>query len=301
MPEPDVSLTDLMVELGGVATRAQILERVPRRVFEQAVASGEIDRFARGLYAVPTVDKSARVGARLGGTLALSSAALKHGWAVKCVPERPQLMFSRGRRLPQEAKAVEVVRGGLAKTDVLNGATSKAVTLEQCLRRLPFDEALCIADSALRGGFPRRELLRIGHAAKGPGSPQMRRVSREASGLSANAFESTLRGNVLDILSFRPVPQVGIHGPGWSVKPDLVDVRLGIALEADSFEWHGNRAALSADARKYDLMVAAGWVVLRFSYEHVMTQPEFVRRVTTDVVVRAERMREVGMRIATSA
>ena len=85
------------------------------------------------------------------------------------------------------------------------------------------------------------------------------------------------------------------------MRPDLVDMRLGIVLEADSFEWHGDRAALSADARRYDLMVAAGWLVLRFSYEHVMTQPDFVRRVTTDVVVRAERMRQVGMRVASAA
>ncbi len=63
-------------------------------------------------------------------------------------------------------------------------------------------------------------------------------------------FESTLRAEVLGILSFDPKPQVTIQGPGWSVRPDLVDVRLGVVLEADSFEWHGDRAALSADARK---------------------------------------------------
>ena len=152
-----------------------------------------------------------------------------------------------------------------------------------------------------RGGYPRQALLRIGRSARGPGSPQIRRVSLEAIALSANVFESTLRAEVLDILGFDPKPQVIIRGAGWTVRPDLVDVRLGVALEADSFEWHGDRAASSADARRYDLMVAAGWMVLRFSYEHVMTQPDFVRRVTTDVVVRAERMHQVGMRTATAA
>jgi len=301
VPATDISLADLMVELGGVATRAQIVERVGRRDFDRGRAEGQIVRVARGLYAMPTVDESARTAARLGGTLALASAALRHGWAVKSVPDEPQLMFSRGRRLPPEAMAVRVHRGQLAAADVVDGATNKAMTLAQCMRRLPFDEALCIADSALRAGFPREELLRIGEAAQGPGSPQMRRVSREASGLSANPFESTMRAEVLDILGFKPKPQVTIQGQGWVVRPDLVDVRLGIALEADSFEFHGDRAALSADARRYDLMVAAGWLVLRFSYEHVMTQPAFVRRVTTDVVVRAERMREVGMRVLPAA
>lgn len=290
-----------MVELGGVATRAQILERVDRRDLETSLALGEIVRVSRGLYALATIDEATRVAARIGGTLTLTSAALRHGWAVKTVPDRPHLLFSKGRRLPTEASAVHVHRGRPARADVAAGVTSKASTLERCMRRLPFDEALCVADSALRSGFPRQELLRIGNAARGPGAPRVRRVSREANGLSANVFESSLRAEVLDILSFKPEPQVGIHGHGWSVRPDLVDVRLGIALEADSFEWHGTRDALSADARKYDLLVAAGWLVLRFSYEHVMTQPAFVRRVTTDVVVRAERMTQVGLRVTTAA
>jgi very-short-patch-repair endonuclease len=233
--------------------------------------------------------------------LALTSAALKHGWAVKSVPDRPHLLFSNGRRLPDDVGSAVVHRGRPAAGDIVDGVTSKAFTLLQCMRRLPFDEALCVADSALRAGYPRQELLRIGESASGPGSPQIRRVSREASGLSANVFETTMRAEVLDILTFRPRPQVTIRGPGWTARADLADERLGIVLEADSFEWHGDRAALSADARRYDLMVAAGWTVLRFSYEHVMTQPEFVRRVTTDVVVRAERMHQVGMRIATAA
>ena len=66
-------------------------------------------------------------------------------------------------------------------------------------------------------------------------------------------------------------------------------------MEADSYEWHGGRAQLSADARRYDLLVVNGWMVLRFSYEHVMTQPDFVRRVLLAAVALAERMREVGL------
>ena len=78
-------------------------------------------------------------------------------------------------------------------------------------------------------------------------------------------------------------------------RPDLVDRALRIVMEADSYEWHGGRAQLSADARRYDLLVVNGWLVLRFSYEHVMTQPDFVRRVLLAAVALAERMREVGL------
>lgn len=68
--------------------------------------------------------------------------------------------------------------------------------------------------------------------------------------------------------------------------PDLADVRLEIALEADSFEWHGDRAALHRDARRYNALVAAGWLVLRFSWEEVMFHPDRVRAVLEAVVAR---------------
>ena len=121
----------------------------------------------------------------------------------------------------------------------------------------------------------------------------MRRVARCASPLAANPFESVLRAIALDVPGLSVEPQVTIRESDILVRPDLVDERLRIVLEADSFEWHGGRAALSADARRYDLLVVNGWLVLRFSYEHVMTQPDFVARVLVAAVSRAARMREV--------
>lgn len=61
-------------------------------------------------------------------------------------------------------------------------------------------------------------------------------------------------------------------------RPDLVDVELRTVLEADSFAWHGDRTALRRDARRYDQFVVAGWLVLRFAYEDVMSDPRWGRR-----------------------
>ena len=57
------------------------------------------------------------------------------------------------------------------------------------------------------------------------------------------------------------------------VRPDLVDVGRRIALEADSFAWHGSRAALAADCRRDNALVVSGFVVLRFSWEQVVGEP----------------------------
>ena len=55
-------------------------------------------------------------------------------------------------------------------------------------------------------------------------------------------------------------------------------------LEADSFEWHGDRRALRRDARRYNLLVVDGWIVLRFAWEDVMFDPDYVRDVLVAVV-----------------
>ena len=159
-----------------------------------------------------------------------------------------------------------------------------------CGRRLPFDEALAVADSALRDGFPVARLHALAAAARGPGSARLRRVAAHADGRSDNPFESVLRAIAIDVPGLEVEPQVRIAGElGLSVRADLVDRRLRIVIEADSFEWHGDRTALRRDARRYDLLVANGWTVLRFSWEDVMHDPDFVRAVLQATVVRTQR------------
>jgi very-short-patch-repair endonuclease len=120
----------------------------------------------------------------------------------------------------------------------------------------------------------------------------MRRVASLASAKAANPFESVLRAIAADVSGLEVRPQVVIREPTIVARPDLVDERLRIVVEADSFEWHGGRSQLSADARRYDLLVVNGWWVLRFSYEHVMLHPEFVRDVLVAMVALAECMKD---------
>ena len=287
-----MDVVDLLLELGGVARRSALLRVVTRPDLERSLGAGEIVRDARGLYALPDVDTAVRVAARLGGVLSLTSAALHHGWAVKTVPDRPHVTVSRGRKVVDRLAHVHWAE--LARGQVDGWATSVEVTLENCLRRLPFDEALAVADSALREGVGAAVLERIADSARGPGSPQIRRVVAEASPLAANPFESALRAIALDVPGLDMRPQVTITDGDFAVRPDLVDVRLRIVGEADSFGWHGGRAALASDARRYNMLVINGWIVLRFCYEDVMFHPEQVRRVLVAAVALAEMLRQVA-------
>ncbi|MDN4171393.1 hypothetical protein QWY28_00390 [Nocardioides sp. SOB77] len=150
------------------------------------------------------------------------------------------------------------------------------------------DEALAIADSALRESACRRLLEELAETARGPGSPRIRQVAALATELAANPFESVLRATCLDVPGLAVRPQVRITDDGFSARADLVDERLRIVCEADSFAWHGSRSALASDARRYNRMVVAGWIVVRFTYEDVMFHPDEVRAVLARAVALAE-------------
>lgn len=286
----DFTAADALIRLGGLASSRQLLSVVSRWSVERALKNGHIVRQARDRYALPTVDEAVRTAHSVSGVLCLTNAALVHGWAVKQVPEKPHVSFRRNRKLtPGQRRLVEPHRHDLAPEDIVDGiVTGKEVTLLQCLRTLPDDEALVIADSAARAG-DLAVLARVRATAAGPGAARIRGKVDEARADAANAFESVLRSiaNTVDGLAAEPQRLITSVTP-W-VRPDLVDEDLRIVLEADSFEWHGDRAALRRDARRYDLLVVDDWLVLRFAWEDVMFDQEFVRSILVAAVAAARR------------
>jgi very-short-patch-repair endonuclease len=70
---------------------------------------------------------------------------------------------------------------------------------------------------------------------------------------------------------------------------DLGDDGRRIALEADSFAYHGTPAALERDCRRYDELVRHGWLVLRFSWDQVMFDPTWVGATIRDTVALRDR------------
>lgn len=285
-----MEISALMPVLGGVATRDLLVRLTSRRALESALATGELVRVNRGRYAVPGVHEGTELTLMVTGHVCLVSAALAHGWKVKVVPAVPQVAVPKDRRIDEALRArMTLTWTDLDDAQVEGLATNAATTLAMCGRRLPFDEALAVADSALRDGFPVARLHAMAAAARGPGSARLRRVAAHADGRSDNPFESVLRAIAIDVPGLEVEPQVRISGDlGLNVRADLVDRRLRI-IEADSFEWHGDRTALRRDARRYDLLVANGWTVLRFTWEDVMHDPDFVRAVLQATVVRTER------------
>lgn len=196
------------------------------------------------------------------------------------------MTVARSRRIGEDRRhGVEVHWSSRRPDEVVDGwVTSPARTFVDCCRDLPFDEALAIADSALRHrDLSKQQLIGLATAMRGPGRARCMRVAKAATAKAENPFESVLRAIALDVPGLRVRPQVlVVERP--SVRPDLSDDRLRLAIEADSFEWHGNRRALMRDCRRYNLLGIHGWWVLRYSWEDVMLDPGYVAASLAEMV-----------------
>ncbi|WP_244929900.1 DUF559 domain-containing protein [Nocardioides sp. W7] len=213
------------------------------------------------------------------------SAAQHHGWAVKTVPDRPWVTVRRKRRLDADTRAtVHVAYADLTKSEVRDGVTTPLRTVLDCARRLPFDEALAVAESALRGGDVTKDELRTAAAqVRGPGATACRRIAAGADARSANPFESVLRALVVEVGGLEVEPQHPVVARGRTWHPDLVDVRRRLVIEADSWEFHTGRDEHSRDCVRYTALSVEGWTVLRFTWEQVMLSPSYVRDVLREV------------------
>lgn len=264
--------------LGGVSDTATLRLVSSRKAIARAVREGRIVRDERGRYALPTADEALRAAGRLTAVVSHTSAAAYWHWKVKRLPDKPTVTVPRNRRVsPARRETVSVTWADLAPEEVEAGVTSRDRTLIDCAKKLPFDEALAIADSALRRqDVSKRHLRRLAEAVRGRGRERCLRVAHHADGRAANPFESVLRGISIDVPGVDLVPQRTIRLTEGEITPDLVDMRLRLVVEADSFAWHSSRTALTEDSERYNAAVCAGWRVLRFCWEHVMYEPEYV-------------------------
>lgn len=269
--------------LGGVAETAALLKKTSRRRIRAAMREGSIVRDNRGRYSLPGVDEAIRAANRLSGLLTEDSAAQYYGWEMKHPPASPCIAVPRNRKLTAHRRdRVRVRYVDIPAEDGNRIATSPAATVIACAARMPFDEALAIADSALRHrDVAKDELLRRAEAMPDRYRARCLRVVRAATGKPANPFESVLLAIAHDVPGLNLEPQVWVEDIG---RPDFVDRALRLVLEADSFEFHGERKALKRDCERYNAFVVAGWLVLRFAYEHVKFDPDYVRRVLTQIV-----------------
>ena len=284
--------------MGGACERAALVDLRGRSEVDAALRNGTLIRTARGRYALATSRDFVQRANAVAGVLSHRSAAQYWGWAQKAIPAKPEVTVPRDRRLSVGARRLVLPHwSDLGPEDVEGMVTTPARTLVDCMRNLPLDESVPIVDSAVRtDDFSPRELIALADATKGRGRARIRAVAAAATGKAANQFESVMRAQTMLVPGLNVQAQLPVPVPGSRLvlHPDLGDPVLRVAIEAESFEWHGKPAALTRDCWRYNLFTLLGWQVIRFGWAMVMHDPAYVHETLLAVVALAQQHANVA-------
>jgi very-short-patch-repair endonuclease len=270
-----VDAAEVLAKLGGAASLVELDEYCGRAAVRRALRQDRIRRVARGRYALPQAPDPRLAAVRLCGVVSHESAAELWGIELLSRSLSPHVTVPVGRG-SVTALGATVHRSPLAPAEVVDAVTGPLRTVLDLARSRPLAVGLAAADSALRQGLVLPADLRSGaERLRGPGSRRARTVARSADARAESVLESALRAILV---------QAGITGfdlqlqidEGFRARVDLGDPKRRIVLEADSFAHHGHRSALARDCRRYNELTIRGWLVLRFAWEQVMFEPEWV-------------------------
>lgn len=197
---------------------------------------------------------------------------------------------ARRADIPEDARLRYVA---LDKDDAVGAVLTAVATAAFCLRDLSLREALSVGDSALASKLVTlQELEDRVRRFRGPGSSRALTRLAMLDSRAANAFESSCRAILIDAGIGGFEPQVNIeHRRCWIARVDLANRRFRIVIECDGFETHGTLQAMTQDCLRHTLLVAAGWLPLRFTWHQVMFEPAWVLEMVRDTIASATRTR----------
>lgn len=271
-----VSVVEVLVRLGGWATAADLVRATSRRSVAAAVRRGDVERLTRGIYALPDLAPDLATAIAYDGVLSHTSAAARWQLPLLTSPAKPHITLPTNRNTRPGPPAV-LHWADLPRADRHTRRTSLLRTVLDCARVLPFGEALAVADAGLATGRVNQdELVAAAVAMAGFGRPNALRVAAAATGLAESFLESMLRSLLVAAGVEGFEPQLRIEVGEFRVRVDLGHRSARVVLEAEGYEFHGSAAKFAADCRRYDELVAAGWLVLRFTYQQVIGDPSWV-------------------------
>lgn len=158
-------------------------------------------------------------------------------------------------------------------------ATSPGRTVFDCLRVLPDSTATDLLDRALRRGWTSLDDLagRIREHSGRRGAPRLARlIGRAASGARSAAERLTVtllrKAGIWGWSANEPiVDRWGVIGIG-----DLVFTRAKLVIELDGRSEHSGPQRSQFDRERPNRLVAAGWTVLRFTWQDLTERPDDV-------------------------
>jgi hypothetical protein len=156
--------------------------------------------------------------------------------------------------------------------------TSRARTVVDLARMLPFVEAVVVADSALRAGTTTKEELTnvCDDCPRWPGIGQARRVVTFSDGLAESVLESCARV-MFDAFGLEPPElQVTVGGPGFACRVDFCWERHKTIAEADGLGKYASRDDILSQFRRDRLLRDEGYKVVHFTWRELFDTPALI-------------------------
>ena len=287
-------LPDVLAELGGVATRAQLVARgYDPYGLTRAVRAGVVLRLRRSRYALITTDTATRVAVSMGGLLGGVSAARSYGWWAG-TDQRIHVSWPAHGNVAKPGRVLFGPRPDIVHHWRILGAShqrasltreSPEETLAQVLLSCDRDTAIACADSAIHLGTMREPEVR---------SVLRRMPSRVSAwgpfldGRADSGLESIVR---LWLVEQRLPFQVHAAVPGVGEVDFLVGRSL--IIETDGSTFHDGPAEADRDGRRDTEAGARGYVTARIRYRMVMDEPARWQQRILEHVRRGDHLRSV--------
>jgi very-short-patch-repair endonuclease len=287
---------DLARRQSGVIRRSQLFAvGVSRAQANHLVRVGGLIRTEhRGVYraaGAPRTPASNAWVAVLGARAVLSYLSAARWWDLPVEQDGRIHVTRRARQKFATHKLIRVHRTLLVPEAVTNRfglrITTRTETLLDCLGWLPLPTARNLLDRAFQQMWlaPRDLERRLDEQPGRWGNKRLAQLLRDCRpGVEAESerrLQRVLeRAGIGGWIANHPVA-VG----GRRFRLDMAFVRARLAVEVDGWAYHRTKAQRDADLERDNLLMLAGWRVLRFSWEDVRDRPDYVLGVITSVLV----------------
>lgn len=290
-------IRELLQETAGLATRRQLLERVPGVVLDGHVGRRNLVRVFPHVYRLrdAAIDDSGTLRAALlhaGPQSVLSHTTALAVWGLRPLERplhltvehslrragAPDLVVHRRLRFDPESDQC-VRRSGLPVTTLPRTVVDSWPLLPVAERRplaLDVTRRRLTTASALRDALTER--ANVGG----------RRLLLQTIDLIDDGCESELEAHgVLNVFRHRSLPrsvgQLQVELPTRRIKLDRAWPEAKLAVELDGARHHTSPEDRRRDLARDREMAALGWVVLRFTYAEVLRDPDGVRAKVLEV------------------
>jgi very-short-patch-repair endonuclease len=282
---------------GGLATRRQLQERVPKAVLDGLIGRQHLVRV------FPRVYRWRDAAADSTGAL---RAALLHAGPVAAISHTTALAVWGEWRLerPFHVTVCQNVRRAGAPDVIVHRRNNFDPASTQCVQRQGLRVtalARTVIDAWPLVPPPERRPLALDLARRGRVTADQldealaerpnvagRRLLRQTIDLIADGCESELEAHgVLNVFRHRSLPpsvgQLQIQLPFGRIRLDRAWPEVKLAVELDGARYHTSAKDRQEDLARDAALAALGWVVLRFTYAEVLRDPEAVRAKVLEV------------------